>query len=64
MECLILTREYAKKLLNNLAILIPLLLLAMSVYALTHVQGPHQAYFQMIENQVLWCGYWVGLGKL
>ena len=55
--------EYAKKLINNLAILIPIVIFVLSVYGLTLVEGAHQVYFEMIEKQVLWCGYWVGLGK-
>jgi len=64
LECFILIREYAKKLLNNLAILIPLMLLALTIYGLTHVEGAHRVYFEMIEKQALWCGYWIGLGIL
>merc|ERR1719383_546437 len=49
---------------NNLAILIPIVIFVLSVYGLTLVEGAHQVYFEMIEKQALWCGYWVGLGIL
>ena len=55
--------EYSKKLLNNLSILIPLLILVVSLYALTLIEGGHQIYVEIVKNKVLWCGYWVGLGQ-
>jgi len=62
LESITLICEYAKKLMNNLHILIPIVIFVLSVYGLTLVEGAHQVYFEMIEKQVLWCGYWVGLG--
>jgi len=64
MECLVLTREYTLKLLNNLAILIPLIILVVSLYGFTLVEGRHQPYIELIKKEALWCGYWVGLGIL
>ena len=63
LECLLLTREYTLKLLNNLAILIPVIILVVSLYGLTLVEGRHQFYIQVLKKEALWCGYWVGLGK-
>jgi len=64
LECFVLACEYSKKLLNNLSILIPLLILVVSLYALTLIEGGHQIYVEIVKNKVLWCGYWVGLGVL
>ena len=63
LECAMLIHEYTLKLLNNLAILIPLIILVVSLYGLTLVEGKHQVYVEAIKKQALWCGYWVGLGK-
>lgn len=64
LECAMLIHEYTLKLLNNLAILIPLIILVVSLYGLTLVEGKHQVYVEAIKKEALWCGYWVGLGIL
>lgn len=63
-ETSLLLSEYASKILHNLHILIPSLLVLLGFYALTLVDGPHQHYLTLFRKEILWCSYWVGLGIL
>lgn len=46
---------------------VKVMLLAIATFILTvsyYVEGPHQPYVVVAEQQLLWCLYWVGLGVL
>lgn len=55
----LISKLYRRKLL----VLLTLVLMLVS-YMIYHMEGPHQKAVHAIEKQLLWCGYWVGLGVL
>ena len=41
------------------------LLLVAGLVALAYMcEGPHQSYINVFKSDILWCGYWIGLGIL
>jgi len=64
LETLALTRELIVGLWRRKLSVLLFLISCLSLYALYKLEGSHQQYVSVIQRQVLWCSYWVGLGIL
>ncbi|XP_026877034.2 vacuole membrane protein 1 isoform X1 [Electrophorus electricus] len=64
LETLIVFKEWTWKLWLRRTVVF-LVLVLVSVFSMAYsIEGAHQKYVQYLENKILWCAYWVGLGIL
>ncbi|XP_023311263.1 vacuole membrane protein 1-like [Anoplophora glabripennis] len=63
-EVIILLSTYGKKILTNQKLVSLGLISVLSVYILMNSKGPHQNLVQGMYKKLLWCLYWIGLGKI
>ncbi|XP_076832622.1 vacuole membrane protein 1 [Brachyhypopomus gauderio] len=64
LETLIIFKEWTWKLWQRRWAVF-LILVLLSVFSAAYsIEGAHQKHVQYLENRVLWCAYWVGLGIL
>ncbi|XP_065891188.1 vacuole membrane protein 1-like [Dysidea avara] len=63
-ELLIELHEFIQSILNHKKSVTTVVLLTIAFFLSYYLDGPHQKYVSRIEAQILWCGYWIGLGVL
>lgn len=56
--------EFIQSVLNHKKSVSAVVLLTLVFFLSYYLDGPHQKYVSRIEQQILWCGYWIGLGIL
>lgn len=62
-EVFILLSIWCKKLFAHKKLVLFSFVLVLFTYLLINSSGPHQKYVQTVYKQLLWCLYWIGLGK-
>lgn len=62
-EVFILLSIWCKKLFTHKKLVLFCCALVLLTYLLINSHGPHQQYVQNVYKQLVWCLYWIGLGK-
>jgi len=64
LETILQLRSNGVKLLHKRRLLTVLLLATVAALGIYYIPGKHQSYVLSVRKEIVWCGYWVGLGIL